>query len=64
MTNTKKSFAFFLNYCFNPIRDGLFRGCSRMGGKKVPLPKICYTYPTKMKLGTVIPYLKKIQKNI
>ena len=32
------------------------------GGKKAPLPKICHTYPTMMKLGTVIPYLKKIQK--
>ena len=30
--------------------------------KKSPLPKICHTYPTMMKLGTVIPYLKKIQK--
>ena len=27
-----------------------------------PVPKICLTYPTMMKLGTVIPYLKKIQK--
>ena len=26
------------------------------------LPKICHTYPTMMKLGAVIPYLKKIQK--
>ena len=25
-------------------------------------PKICFTYPTMMKLSTVIPYLKKIQK--
>ena len=32
---------------FNPIQDG---------------PKICHTYLTMMKLGTVIPYLKKIQK--
>ena len=24
--------------------------------------KICLTYPTIMKLGTVVPYLKKIQK--
>ena len=32
------------------------------GDKKAPLPKICHTYPTMMKLGTVIPYLKKIQK--
>ena len=29
---------------------------------RVPLPKICHTYPEVMKLGTVIPYLKKIQK--
>ena len=26
------------------------------------LPKICHTYPKMIKLGTVIPYLKKIQK--
>ena len=32
------------------------------GGQKGPLPKTYYTYPTIMKLGTVIPYLKKIQK--
>ena len=56
-------------YMFNPIQDGLFWSCSRMGidggGKKpppYPLPKICHTYPTMMKLGTVITYLKKIQK--
>ena len=47
----------------NPIQDGLFWGSSRMGGnKKAPLPKICYTYPTIMKLGTVTPYPKKIRK--
>ena len=48
------------------IQDGLFRGCSRMGeggGQKgPPLPKICHTYSTMIKLGTDIPYLKKIQK--
>ena len=27
--------------------------------KRLPLPKICHTYPAIMKLGTVIPYLKK-----
>ena len=32
------------------------------GPKKPSLLKICHTYPTMMKLGTVIPYLKKIQK--
>ena len=31
-----------------------------VGGQK--MPKICHTYPAMMKLGTVIPYLKKIQK--
>ena len=30
--------------------------------KKGPLPKICHTYPTMMKLGTVIPNPKKLQK--
>ena len=47
----------------NPIQDGAFWGCSRVGGaKKTPFPKICHTYPTIMELGTVIPYLKNIQK--
>ena len=47
---------------FKPIPNGLFRGCSRMEGraKKFPLPKICHTYSKLMKLGTLIPYLKKI----
>ena len=33
-----------------------------MGSKKVPLPKICHTYTAMVKLGAVIPYLKKIQR--
>ena len=32
------------------------------GPKRPSLPKICHTYPAMMKLGTVIPYPKKIQK--
>ena len=32
------------------------------GPKRPSLSKICHTYLTLMKLGTVIPYLKKIQK--
>ena len=32
------------------------------GDQKAPLPKICRTYPTMMKLDIVIPYIKKIQK--
>ena len=46
----------------NPIQEGPFRGGSRMGVQKGPLLKFCHTYPTMMKLGTVIPYLKKIKK--
>ena len=49
----------------NPIDDAPFWGCSRIGGSQkdpLSLPKICHTYPTMLKLGTVIPYLKKIQK--
>ena len=33
-------------------------GAKKGGG----LPKICHTYPTTMKLGSNIPYPKKIQK--
>ena len=29
---------------FNPVQDGAFWGCSRMGGNKAPLPKTCHTY--------------------
>ena len=32
------------------------------GAGKGPLPKIYHTYPTMMKLGTLITYKKKIQK--
>ena len=32
------------------------------GAKKPTLPKICHAYPTTIKLGTDMPYLKKIQK--
>ena len=40
----------------------IFRAAHGWGGKKAHLLKICHTYPAIMKLGTVIPYLKKIQK--
>ena len=36
-------------------------GLMEEGGQKLP-PKISHTYPTIMKLGTFITYLKKIQK--
>ena len=41
---------------------GIFGAAYGWGDQERPLPKICHTYPTVMKLGTVIPYLKKIQK--
>ena len=48
------------------FRMGFFgapHGCEGGGvGKQAPFPKICRTYPTMIKLGTVIPYPKKIQK--
>ena len=45
------------------FRMGLFRAAHRKGeGKKTPLLKICHTYPTMMKHGPFLPYLKKIQE--
>ena len=47
------------------FRIGFFGAVHRGGGgppKKAPLPKICQTYPTMMKFGTVTPYPKKIKK--
>ena len=38
--------------------------CGAGGEGELPFPKICHTFPTMMKLGTVVPYLKKIQKNM
>ena len=56
----------FSYYTLTLFRMGLFEaahGWRRGGGKKTPpLPIISYAYPTMMKVGTVIPYLKKIQK--
>ena len=45
------------------FRMGFFRGnLWWWGTKKAPLLKNYHIYPTMMKLGTFIPYLKKIQK--
>ena len=44
--------------CVCVWREGWGRG----GANRHPIPKISHTYPTMIKLGTVITYLKKIQK--
>ena len=45
------------------FRMGIFGAAHGWGGDtKTPLPKICHTYSAIMKLGIVMPYLKKIQK--
>ena len=54
---------YFLEFLYlilfrGPLTDGGGGGCC----KKTPLHKICHTYPTMMKLCTVIPWLKKIKK--
>ena len=42
---------------------GFFGAAHGWGGAFLaPLPKIRHTYPTIMKPGTVIPYLRKIQE--
>ena len=38
-----------------------FYGGAQGWGKSPPLHKICHTYPTMVKLRTVIPYLRKIE---
>ena len=50
------------------FRMGVFGAAHVWGGgeggraKRFPLPKICHTYPTMMRLSIIIPYLKKIQR--
>ena len=63
----KFSHAFMVIYSLYTIlillRRGLFSGLHMdCGTKKVPIPKICLTYPTVMTLGTTISYPKKTEK--
>ena len=47
---------------FNPIQDGPFWGCSRIGGRAKKLLSLeSVIHIMQGKLGTVIPFLKKIQ---
>ena len=45
---------------------GLFRAARSWGegAKRLPLPQMSHTYLAMMKLGTVIPYIKKSKKYI
>ena len=53
----------FATTFLNLFRIGFFGAAQGWGvGKKAPIPKICHTYPTMMKPGAVIRYLKKFQK--
>ena len=49
---------------FALFRTGIFGAAHGWGGgvQKALLPKIFHTYPTMMKLGIVISYIKNIQK--
>ena len=62
----RKSLERYKQYKYNfPLilfRMGFFGAAHGWGAKRPALYKICHTYPTMMKLGTVIPYPKKIQK--
>ena len=52
-----------LKFSLTLFRMGVFRAAHGLGrDKKDPLSKICHTYLAVIKLDTVIPYLKKIQK--
>ena len=44
------------------FRVGILGALTDVGGGRPSLPKICHRYCTMMKLGKVIPYLKKIKK--
>ena len=53
-------FIFLIFLLFEPYSGWAFSGLLTDGGaKRPPLPKICQTYPTMMKLGKVILYLKR-----
>ena len=62
IASLRKKIPFKSNSPLTLFRMGLFGAAHGWGVKRLPLSKICHTYPKIMKLGTVIPYLKKTQK--
>ena len=61
---SRMSHLYFRFWCYLTLFKMSFFGAAHgwEWGQKGHLPKICHTYPTMIKLGTVIPYIKKIQK--
>ena len=52
-----------VKYPLTIFRMGFFEAAHRWAmAKRRPVQKICHTYPAIKKLGTIIPYPKKIQK--
>ena len=49
------AFSIYLTVPLTLFRMGLFGATQGWGEQKGPLSKLCHTYPTLMKLGTVIP---------
>ena len=60
-STSKKAKNFFLTL-FRIGLCGAARGWVGEKAKKPSLPKFCHTYPTMMKLGTIIPCLKNTQQ--
>ena len=52
----------FVRKILTLFRMNILGAAHGWGDQKAPNHKICQTYPTMMQLGTVIPYVKKIQK--
>ena len=53
----------FCHYFLQALFSMDFFGAAHVCGKNpAPLPKISHVYPALMKLGTVIPYPRKISK--
>ena len=61
MTSYETSTVFLIVFFVIPIQMGFFGAAHEWGGRKQksPLPKTYHTYPTMMKLGTVIPFYRK-----
>ena len=63
LVTSSKNLLLALNL-FRMVFFGASYGCQEGGGsaKRLPFPKLCHTYHTIMKLGTVMPYLKETKK--